>query len=98
MIGRKGERRIIHYEMKVCTIVGDGIVCAAVCAAESFIGADVSEIVFNAHKEAILKALEKTADQFAKKWVRRFTPVAGKIDILNDGYQTIVCTTDCVKN
>ena len=81
---------------KYCEIVRDGIVCTTTCAIREFIGADVPEIVRNAHEEAIYKALDKAAREIATGMAKKMLPVAGHVDTVQDAIGTITCSTDCV--
>jgi hypothetical protein len=51
----------------------------------------------NAHKQVAIQTLNKIAKETADKYAKRFLPLVGHADFINNAIGTIRCTTNCVK-
>ncbi len=75
----------------------DAVTCTSHCTLVNFIGKNFEQAVVNAHKEVVIKVLDKIAKETASKAAKKLLPVVGEIDFVNDAIGTVKCTTDCVK-
>jgi RHS repeat-associated protein len=82
---------------RMCEAVGEFVECVTICALQNFVGASFTEAVVNAHKQVAIHTLNKIAKETANKYARRFLPIVGQVDFINDSIGTIRCTTNCVK-
>jgi len=71
--------------------------CVAICAFKNFVGADIEEVIVNAHEEVLINRLDRIARETANKHAKRFLPLVGQYDTYNDAVGTIECTTNCTK-
>jgi hypothetical protein len=76
----------------------DAVTCTSRCTLVNFVGKDFEQFVFNAHKQMVIKVLNKIAKETASKAAKKLLPVVGQVDFVNDAIGTVRCTTDCVKN
>jgi hypothetical protein len=82
---------------EICKVVGEAVVCTAVCTLKEVLGANIQEFAINSHKGAAKRALDKIAKETASKFVKKAIPVVNVIDTVSDTYGTAVCTVNCVK-
>src|SRR5262245_57704263 len=74
------------------------VTCTTRCVLQEFVGKDLDEAPVNAHKEVVMRVLEKIAHETANKWAKKGIPVLGEVDLWHDAIGAIKCTTDCVRN